>query len=332
MQAAEAPFFADLADGPPGGRAFWARAADGPRLRLGHWPAAPETPQGDARTLLLFPGRTEYIEKYGRVAREFTARGYHVLAIDWRGQGLSDRALEDPMPGHVGDFAEYQRDIDAMLDLADALSLPGPRLLLAHSMGGCIGLRALMRGLDVQAAAFSAPMWGIRLSPGMRPAAWAMAWASARTGRGGLMAPGTSPEAYPLVAPFDDNLLTRDAESYAWMRAHLEARPELRLGGPSLSWLLAGLKECRSLNALPAPPVPCATWLGTSERIVDAERVRRRMARWPNGHLHMVPGAEHEVLMESPDQRAQIVEAMDAHFRAGAEGLQGASAGRAARG
>ena len=49
------------------------------------------------------------------------------------------------------------------LRLADWLALPRPWRLLAHSMGGTIGLRALTRGVPVAAAVFSAPMWGIRV-------------------------------------------------------------------------------------------------------------------------------------------------------------------------
>ena len=55
-----APFFADLADGPPGGRAVWLRTEDGVRIRVGLWRG------GEKGTVVLLPGRTEYIEKYGR--------------------------------------------------------------------------------------------------------------------------------------------------------------------------------------------------------------------------------------------------------------------------
>jgi len=57
-----APLRNDLAEGPQGGSAVWVSAADGVRLRVGGWPA------GSGGTVLLFTGRTEYIEKYGRIA------------------------------------------------------------------------------------------------------------------------------------------------------------------------------------------------------------------------------------------------------------------------
>ena len=160
-----APFYADVADAPEGVEALWLTASDGVRFRVAVWA------EGAKGTVILLPGRTEYAEKYGRAARDLAARGFATLVIDWRGQGLSDRALPDRMVGHVADFAEYQLDLDAALALADEMGLPEPRYLMSHSMGGCIGLRALMRNLPFKAAAFSAPMWGISMAAWMRPVA-----------------------------------------------------------------------------------------------------------------------------------------------------------------
>ena len=152
----DAPLFSAVADGPEGGRAFWVTAADGVRLRLGLW-----THPGAQGTVLLLPGRTEYVEKYGRAAGDLRARGFATVVIDWRGQGLADRPLDDPMSGHVGDFAEYQLDFDAMVGFARAQGLPEPYYLMAHSMGGCIGLRALLRGSSSEAE-----LAGLRANPG----------------------------------------------------------------------------------------------------------------------------------------------------------------------
>ena len=87
-----APFLSDIAEGPEGGRAYWLRAADETRIRVGVWP---EGPKG---TILMFPGRTEYIEKYGRVAAEFAARGYGMVAVDWRGCGVAAAGVSRSQP------------------------------------------------------------------------------------------------------------------------------------------------------------------------------------------------------------------------------------------
>lgn len=301
-----APYYSPIADGPEDGAAFWLTCEDGVRIRIGAW-----NRDATAGTILLFPGRTEYIEKYGRTARDLAARGYATLAVDWRGQGIADRLTDDPVTGHVQWFSDYQNDVNAMLAAADRLGLPRPFYLMAHSMGGCIGLRALHRGLPVEAACFSAPMWGIKMAPAMRPAAWALAWGGTLLGRGDRYAPSTGgPESYVCTAPFDDNMLTTDHAMWDYMQAQLTAHPEFLLGGPSLRWVHEALRECRALDRMPSPPVPALTFLGSNERIVDTARVHSRMARWPNGRLEMVEGGEHEVLMESPAIRAHLFDTL----------------------
>lgn len=300
MSRPAAPFFAEVARAPEGAEVCWQTAADGVRLRAGFWR------EGAKGTVLLFPGRTEYVEKYGPAAGAFRARGYAMAAIDWRGQGLADRPLKDRATGHVQRFGDYQKDVAALMALVRAENLPEPYFLVGHSMGGCIGLRALYDGLPVRAAVFSAPMWGIRISPALRPVAWVLSTASRAVGRGHRYAPGTSPVTYVAEAPFEGNMLTRDPDMYAFMQAQVRTHPELALGGPSLHWLNEALWECLDLHRRASPDLPCVTVLGPMERVVDTRPIHDRMARWPGGRLVLEPEAEHEIMMETPAIRARF--------------------------
>ncbi|WP_456386486.1 alpha/beta fold hydrolase [Profundibacter sp.] len=289
-----APLYDDVAKAPDGGGAYWLTCADAVRIRIGVWD------KGAKGTVLLFPGRTEYIEKYGLAVGELQQRGYATMVVDWRGQGLADRLLEDPATGHVMHFTDYQHDVRAMVAAARDLGLPEPFYLLSHSMGGCIALRSLIEGINVKAAIFSAPMWGILLSAPMRPMARGLAWASNGLGLGHKYAPGTSADSYVVTAPYADNMLTTDAEMYAYMQDQARAHPQLSLGGPSMNWLFQALTETGDLQAMQMPDMPTVTYLGTNERIVDSIAVIKLMGQWSGGHLEMVDGAEHEVLMETP--------------------------------
>lgn len=307
MQAA--PWFADVADGPPP-QCEWLTAKDGVRLRAAIWA------KGDRGTVILLPGRTEYVEKYSRAAKDLAQRGYATISIDWRGQGLADRALSDAMAGHVDDFAEYQHDLDALIDLAGARDLPQPWFLMSHSMGGCIALRGLMRGIAVKATVFSAPMWGIAMAAWMRPTALVVGHLASVLGQHYRYTPSTNSKSYVAVAPFAGNVLTTDLEMFNWMRAQVVAHPELGLGGPSIAWLRAALRECASLARMPSPALPCLTVMGTGEKVVDTPPVHRRMSRWPGGKMDLYAGAEHEILMEPAATRARFMDAAVALFDA----------------
>lgn len=305
----EAPFHAAVADGPPGAVSVWLRAGTA-RIRVTWWQA------GDRGTVLLLPGRTECVEKYGRAAGELVARGFSVITLDWRGQGLADRALPDRMTGHVEDFAEYQQDLDAMLAEADRAGLPKPWYMIAHSMGGCIGLRALMRGLPIRAAVFSAPMWGIAMAAWLRPVASVVSALSGPLGFAHRYAPTTGAEAYLLQQPFEGNVLTTDREMWDYMRRQVAEVPELALAGPSIGWLRAALGECAALAALPAPKVPTICALGTAEKVVDVPPIHLRMAGWAKGQLDLYPGAEHEIMMEGPAARERFFDRTASLFAA----------------
>ena len=296
-----APYHHEICNGPETGYALWRNASDGVRLRVGLWPV-----KNAKSTLLIFTGRTEYIEKYAHVAADFNAAGYAVASIDWRGQGLSDRLTDNQYRGHVGKFSDYQKDVAVLLDTVKSEGLPAPVALLGHSMGGCIGLRSLLNGIPVKGAIFSAPMWNILMSPALRPFAWTLSRFAKYFGAGASLVPGTNERSFVLEDSFEDNTLTRDTAMWEMMGKQVSAVPQLELGGPSLHWLKEALKECGSIMRAPAPNVRTLTFLGDNERIVDAPSVVKKMANWPNGMLRMVDAAEHEVFMEVPATRTEL--------------------------
>ncbi len=304
-----APLRNDLARGPGEGSGHWVQTPDGLRLRLGVWRS------GTKGTVLIFHGRTEYIEKYGGAAAALAEAGYSCLAIDWRGQGLSDRLLPDRLIGHVHKFSDYQRDVQTLMSAAKSMDLPEPYFLIAHSMGGCIGLRALMQGLPVQAVSFSAPMWGILFHP---PAKRALAWALSSLlypfKLAEMRAPGSSIGPYLLEVAFEDNQLSCDPQMFEMMQYHLQELPDCALGGPSLRWLNEALHEMLALHRRRAPNAPALCFVGGLETIVDPRRIQQRMAHWPGARLKVVPQAKHEFMMERPEIRGAFYRETIAHF------------------
>ena len=87
------------------------KTPDAVSLRFARW--AP--PRGRKGTVCLFQGRSEFIEKYFETVRDLRARGFAVATFDWRGQGLSKRALADPQKGHVRNFSEYVTDLETAM-------------------------------------------------------------------------------------------------------------------------------------------------------------------------------------------------------------------------
>src|SRR4249919_3548359 len=98
------------------------KARDGVSIRFARW----HPPTGRKGTVCVFQGRAEFIEKYFESVRELRARGFAVAILDWRGQGLSDRALADTRKGHVKSFDQYGIDLSTFMQEVVLPDCPPP--------------------------------------------------------------------------------------------------------------------------------------------------------------------------------------------------------------
>jgi lysophospholipase len=262
---------------------------------------------------VLLQGRTEFLEKYAGVAADLRARGFAVAALDWRGQGGSARLLKNPRKGHIDDFADYGHDLAALMAAPAVAAIEGPRLLIAHSMGGCTGLRALARPFRFRAALLSAPMWGLAHPWAVQRLARTLSRAAVRAGLGGTYAAGGGDAPYAGQG-FADNRLTSCPEQYAAIARLTADHPHLALGGATWGWVRAAFAEMDALWAQ-ACPVPAFVALGGDEAIVSSEAIRRRAVRDGMALLDL-PGARHEPFFETAAIRARLWDGIDGFLAA----------------
>lgn len=111
---------------------FKLTSKDGTTLMGRHWDA-----KQPFATVALVHGFGEHCGRYQPWAEHLTARGVQVVAIDLRGHGRSEGKR-----GITRGFDDFRYDLDALLTRARELhgSLPGPLVLMGHSMGGGIVL------------------------------------------------------------------------------------------------------------------------------------------------------------------------------------------------
>lgn len=294
---------------PPGGEGEWYRGAGGLRLRAALW-----TPAKAARgSVILSPGRTEPIEKYYEVIGNFLARGFVVLAHDWRGQGLSARLLPDRLKGHARAVEEFLDDYARLVDAFEA-RLPRPWIMVGHSMGGALNLLTLEQGETRFAGALlSSPM--LKIKTGKR-SMWsvklAVRW-HLRHGKAGDYILGDPDD--PFDHTFEKDALTTDETRYDLWRQQLYACPHLAVGGPTWGWLNFAIDSGeRSLKprALKAVKVPVAV-----VQAAEDDRIWKQTSRWAakrlvRGRYVEVAGAKHEVIMETDALRGLFLAEFDA--------------------
>jgi lysophospholipase len=293
---------------PDHGTAEWFSGADGATLR-----AAFFAPEGKPRgSVVVSPGRSEPIEKYFEVVQNLLDRGFVVLVHDWRGQGLSFRALPDRLKGHAAGFKEFLGDYEALLTTFET-RLPKPWIALGHSMGGCLTMLALAAGETRFAyAVLSAPMVG--LNTGRRPAggARALAWLMSRSRYKGEYVLGDVGD--PFVQSFPKDALTHDAARYARHRAQIKANPDIALGGITWGWTdfafaaCAWLRRTKGVEAVSIPVTIVAAGQDSRVLIADEKAIAGRLRK---GRYVEIPDAFHEILIETDDRRAVFWKAFD---------------------
>jgi lysophospholipase len=276
---------------PPAATASSLRASDGARLRAAHWPA----PAGARGTVILLQGRIETIEKYFETIADLQQRGFAVATLDWRGQGGSARLLADPHKGHVRAFEDYLCDLDALMHDVAERSCPRPFGLLAHSLGGLIGLHALSAWPErFRYLVTTTPLLEIAIP---HPA---LARVVARFGPRTRFVPGGA-RFNPITETFEVNPVTRDRARFARNVGIFREHPALAVGGPTLGWLKAAYQAMDRIFVPGfAARIKTPVFIATAEDdlIVDNRAQARLAALLPRCRHVIIPDARHEILME----------------------------------
>jgi lysophospholipase len=292
---------------PMGGRLDYWQAPDGwplRRSRLG---------PGTRGRMLVLGGRGDMIEKYLEVVHHWAERGWEVTTFDWRGQGGSGRLTDDPLCGHIDDFAQWIADLNA-LEAEWRANSTGPHVILAHSMGGHLALRALAEGMTQPDALVAvAPMLGINTGPLPHWLSVRIAEMMARSGRAKTAAWKQKESA--RHRRLRQKRLTHDPARYAdeiWWRDH---NRDISVGPPSWNWIAQAFASTRALEAggrlrdITCPTLVLAT---SADELVSTPDIQRIVAAIPHAALHLY-GAEaaHELLRELDPVRLDALARID---------------------
>lgn len=286
------------------------KTPDGVNLRFARW----DPPPGRKGTVVVLQGRAEFIEKYYETVRDLRARGFAVATFDWRGQGMSDRALADRHKGYVRNFSEYSTDLDAVMEQVVLPDCPPPIFALGHSMGGAIAIRACHGGSRwFERVVLSAPM--IALPPGpLTRVASPLARIMRLIGRGGGYVPTGDAKASG-AEDFIGNVLTSDPVRFARNAAVLEEVPELGLGAPTIAWADAAMRMMkRFANPGYAGSIRQSILMVAAGRdeVVSTPAIEQFGMNLLAGRHLILAGSRHEILQEQDHYRSQFWAAFDA--------------------
>lgn len=295
-------------------------APDGWPIRRARLPAR-QVPRG---SLLFLAGRGDHMEKYAETLHHWADRGWRVDSFDWRGQGGSGRFSSDALLGHVEDFGCWLDDLEAYCAQWRA-DHPGPHVIVAHSMGGHLALRALAdRRIAADAVVLVAPMLGIAAAGIPFPLGARIAGLACSLGQAERSLWRSSPPT-PTVMAAMRTTLTHSQERFDQEARLRRERPELALDAPSWGWMRAAYRSIALLDRpgyLEGVKTPMLILATKGDRLVSAPAIARKARHLPHAHLHFYGrGVAHEILREvdsvRDDALARIDAFLDDHAPAG---------------
>ncbi len=254
----------------------------------------------DKGAILISSGRTEAAIKYQELIFDLFNNGYSIYILDHRGQGLSGRMVDDPDMGYIDNFQFY---IDDMKYFYANYLFPNNHkktYLLAHSMGGAIGMTYLEQypnGFD--AAAFSSPMLGLKTLTCSAVKILAGEEPQYAFGETKFQEDSNS---------FSSNNLTGSKIRYQRMIEAFDKTPKARLGGASYSWVNKSCEQFEYLfNSLENIQTPFILFSAENDQIIansaHQEFIEKAMELNKNCKAYLVEDAQHELFIEKDVQR-----------------------------
>lgn len=242
---------------------------------------SPAAPRGN---VFLLHGYFDHSGLYGHLIRHCLGLGYAVVIFDLPGHGLSS--------GEQASIDSFSRYCEALLDclrLAQVKNLARPWHVIGQSTGGAILIDSLLHH-DLQRHGQFERL--ILLAPLLRPCNWIRSlflfrishWLRRATRR-----------------TFTNN--SHDRAFRDFLREH-DALQCLQL---PRDWVLALMDYLRRFRLARPCDTPLHIIQGTDDGTVDwVYNLARLEEKFPQTHIHMVEGARHHLVNESPAYRDDV--------------------------
>lgn len=257
--------------------------------------------------VIALPGLSEFGEKYIETAHFFNEQGFDFYVIDWAYQGRSSRFSKNRHKRHSDGYHTDISDLDYMINniIKDKKNL----YMLAHSMGGNIGLRYLFLHQNIiKAASFSAPLLGIKdILPYQNLLKYLIPcipcikekYIPKGTDWNETMRPNNDTDI------FSSDPIRRQIHA-AWSKVN----PSLQIGNVTYKWLLESLKSISKLFHLIKTKhlnIPIIFCMAEKESLVSNYAIKKFSSKISSAKMIEIKNSKHEILMETDDVRNKFL-------------------------
>jgi len=230
-------------------------------------------------TLVITHGQAEHSECYQRLALALKDQSYRIFAWDMRGHGRSEG-----LRGYAADFQNYADDFRSFLEhLASDLKVDvSEAILLGHSMGGLVQLKALLENPQIspKAQVLSNPLLGISVEVPLIKDLAALAIY----------------KIFPQITLYNEIKFTDLSRDPAVLEEY--SMDVLRHDRISAAVYLGSLISMKQINQRASEiKIPTLLQISQTDPVVDSEQARKFFSEisTTNKSLHQYPERRHEI-------------------------------------
>lgn len=254
--------------------------------------------------IVILPGKGEQLERYAETIYDLKEVNRDILLVQFRGQGLSSRSLNDPEKTHIRKFDSVVEDLNQLFEYLNIRKKYQHISLIAHSMGGHHGIRYQLKYNLFDQIILNSPLIGI-LNEKETTRSYYQLLALVGLGLSSNYVPGKGGW---TDYPFEHNDVSQSQIRYEIFKDVDLDNVTTRMGSVTVRWAYEAIKSERFIfEHATKIKVPIVLFQAGKELIVSNEKQNKFCQIISTCHLIRVENSMHNFLQEKDIFRDQFM-------------------------
>ena len=289
-------------------------AFDGTKLR--YFIATPGSPRA---CVVIVHGMAEFIEKYREYIWYLNQAGYKVFFMEQRGHGYSEGKAPEHDVIYIDGYDTYVKDLHQFItEVAEPGSDGLPLLMIAHSMGGCIGTLYLEKHPETfKAAILSSPMMKMKGADYPPIVVSLLGIYAAITGKSKKLAPN---QKHFNPNPKIENSSAMSVPRFEYQLSLRRADEHYQASSASFGWAVASMKATRkAIKNACRIHIPVTVMTAGQDHLIDPAGYDALKEKVPQAVFHKYENSRHEIFNADEVSRkayfTDVLETLDSYLQ-----------------
>ncbi len=275
-------------------------ASDG--TELNYYNACPENPRA---AVVIVHGMAEFFGKYREYVYYLYQAGYNVFFMEQRGHGYSGGKAPEHDVIYIDNYDTYVEDLHHFVkDEVKPKTGSLPLLMIAHSMGGCVGTLFLEKHPEYfDAAILSSPMLKMKGADYSAPVQELLRLYALLTGKMKKLAPNQ--KHFNPDAKVEGSSAISPARFYYQLGLR-KKDPHYQMTGASFGWALSSMKAtAKVIRNAGRIRIPVTVMTAGCDHLIDPAGYEAFRSKVPQALFHPYENSRHEIFNSDDESRRQ---------------------------